>query len=64
MDLTVKQRELLTLLAQGLSAKEAAARLGVAPNTVSRELERARLRNGCASTLQLMWKFGRDGSGC
>lgn len=42
--LTAREREVLTLVAGGLSAKEVALRIAIAPRTVERHLDSARLK--------------------
>lgn len=42
--LTAREQQVLELIAQGLSAKEAAQAIGIAPRTVERHIENVRLK--------------------
>lgn len=42
--LTVREREVLRLVADGFSAKEVALRIAIAPRTVERHIDNARLK--------------------
>lgn len=42
--LTVREQQVLQLVSQGLSAKEAAQELDIAPRTVERHIENVRLK--------------------
>jgi DNA-binding CsgD family transcriptional regulator len=43
-DLTQREREVLALVATGMSAKEVARELGIAPRTVERHIDHIRLK--------------------
>jgi len=59
LDLTRKEVEALSLMARGLTAEEAGAKLGISRNTVFYRLHRARARNGGLTTFALMYELGR-----
>ena len=46
MGLTAREREVLSLLAQGLPNKSVAKRLGISPKTVSNHIERVYAKLG------------------
>lgn len=52
--LTPRQRDVVRLLAQGYSQKEAARRLGMAYGTVRKHTLAARNRTDCRSTTQIV----------
>ena len=52
--LTARQRELVSLLATGLTHKEAAKEMGVTLRTVEAHLRMAREATGCRTTAQLV----------
>lgn len=47
--LTDRECEVLTMVSQGLSSKQVAARLGIAPRTVDTYIEHIRLKIGAAN---------------
>ena len=51
-DLSPREREVLLLCADGLSASEAAKRMGISPWTVKRHRDNARRKLGAASLPQ------------
>jgi len=53
-NLTPKQKELLTLLANGSTPAQAAEQLGIRPASVKNHLLRARERTGIATTYRLV----------
>lgn len=53
MSLTNRQREVITLLCEGLNTKEIARRLGVVPAVVSNHLLAVRRANGLKNTAQI-----------
>lgn len=52
--MTPREREVLQSLAEGLSAKEVAQRLNMAPKTVECHIERARLKTNAKNRLQMV----------
>ncbi|KKN20468.1 hypothetical protein LCGC14_0935490 [marine sediment metagenome] len=58
LDLTRREVEALSLMARGLTAEEAGAKLGISKNTVFYRLHRARARNGGLTTFALMYQLG------
>ena len=52
--LTRRQTQIVALLGQGLTAQEAARRLGLRYSTIRHSLQAARERTGCQTTVQLM----------
>jgi DNA-binding CsgD family transcriptional regulator len=60
-----RQRQILELLAQGLSAKEIALRLAVSPRTVQKHLEHLHAENGFKTNCQAVarWVDERAKSG-
>jgi DNA-binding CsgD family transcriptional regulator len=59
--LTPRQREIVGLLASGLTAKETALRLCISQGSVSRQLELLRAAFGCSTSLQLFCELTRRG---
>lgn len=53
MSLTNRQREIVTLLCEGLNTKQIAHRLGVVPAVVSNHLLAVRRANGLKNTAQI-----------
>ena len=53
MSLTNRQREVVTLLCEGLNTKQIAGRLGIAPAVVSNHLLAVRKANGLKNTAQI-----------
>lgn len=58
--LTPTQLQALALYASGKSRKEAAAIMGVKTNSFSTYLEYARMKMGCATNAQLMFRLGQE----
>jgi DNA-binding CsgD family transcriptional regulator len=58
LDLTPRQVAVCALLADGLSSKEAAQKLGMSRVAVSACMQRARDRNGGLNTNALMYQLG------
>lgn len=54
--LTPRERQVVTLLTTGLSQKEIAHELGIAPGTVYAHVFHAREKTGCFSTVQMAVK--------
>lgn len=54
--LTPRERMIVKLLADGLTLKEIAARIGTAHGTVRQQIQRARDRSGCRSNAELVVK--------
>lgn len=52
--ITLRETEVLTLVAEGYSGKEIAQRLGIAPTTVDRHVEHARLKIGARNRTHLI----------
>jgi len=52
-ELSPREEELLSLLSQGLSNREAAERLGISVKTVESHLENLKRKLGCKSTAEL-----------
>jgi DNA-binding CsgD family transcriptional regulator len=59
--LTLRQREVLRLLAQGCRQAEIAAALAISPVTVKAHIDSARERLGCDNNVQLVAKATRGG---
>ena len=59
--LTHRETEVLELAARGLTSKEIALRIGIAPRTVERHIENARLRMGARNRAHLISKAARAG---
>lgn len=57
-----RQREILSLIAEGMGDKEIAARLGISPRTVRTHLERLYLRYGIhsRSAAVALWFVGEE----
>lgn len=58
--LTPREREVRTLVAEGLSNREIAQRLGVSPRTVAVHLSRLLAKTGCASRTELAVRHVRS----
>ena len=54
LKLTPRQQDVVRLLAQGYSQKEAARRLGMAYGTIRKHTLAAKKRTGCPSTMQIV----------
>lgn len=54
MDLSPRECEVLRLIADGLSAKEVALRLEIAPRTVEHHIDHARLKTGTLNRVHLV----------
>lgn len=54
--LTEREKQIVTMLGQGLAPKQIARLLGVRPATVRQQLHRARERAGCATVIELAVK--------
>ena len=54
--LTPRQKDVVRLLAQGYSQKEAARRLGIAYGTVRKHTLAARHRGECCSTAEVVYR--------
>lgn len=61
--LTGRQRDVVRLLAQGYSQKEAARRLGLAYGTVRKYTHAARSRTACQSTVEIVWCVAMEEKG-
>ena len=61
MSLTHRQREVVTLLCEGLNTKQIAGRLGIAPTVVSNHLLAVRKANGLKNTAQIGMAAQRSG---
>ena len=61
MSLTHRQREIVTLLCEGLNTKQIARRLGVVPAVVSNHLLAVRKANGLKNTAQIGMAAERSG---
>lgn len=59
--LTAREREVLELVAQGHSSKEAAKQLGLSPVTVSQHIDSARLKLGARNRVQLIFEAIQNG---
>lgn len=59
--LTVREEEVLNLIARGRSAKEAALELGIAPCTVERHIENIRLKTRTRNRAHMIAVVIRDG---
>ncbi len=60
-DLTARQREVLALLARGLSVKECAQRMGLSQSTVDNQKSRLMRKLGVHCTVDLVWIAFREG---
>lgn len=60
--LTNREREIVEMVACGLSAKEAAIELGIAPCTVERHVENVRLKTGTRNRVHMIAHLFREGS--
>lgn len=58
--LTPRQRDVMRLLAQGYSQKEAARKLGMAYGTIRKHTMAARERTACRSTTEIVVKAARE----
>ena len=54
--LSAREQEILELVAVGLSAKEVAGELGIAPRTVDSHIEHIRLKLGARNRVQMVAK--------
>jgi DNA-binding CsgD family transcriptional regulator len=61
VSLTHRQREIVTLLCEGLNTKQIARRLGVVPAVVSNHLLAVRKANGLKNTAQIGMAAERSG---
>ncbi|MEM9500800.1 MAG: helix-turn-helix transcriptional regulator [Pseudomonadota bacterium] len=52
--LTTREREILVLVARGLSTKEVAQQVEIAPRTVDRHIENARLKLGAKNRTHMV----------
>ena len=52
--LTEREREIVNLVSHGLSAKEAALELGIAPCTIERHVENVRLKTGTRNRVHMV----------
>lgn len=59
-DLQPRLRELVVLLAKGMSLKEAAGAMGISPRAASTYAQRARDRLNYRSNEQMMYELGRE----
>ena len=59
--LTDREREIVQLVAIGLSAKEAALKLGIAPCTVERHVENVRLKTRTRNRVHMVAHVLRTG---
>jgi DNA-binding CsgD family transcriptional regulator len=62
MTLTTGEREAVQWLSRGATIKDTARHMHRRVWAVNALLERARRENGCETTYQLMYMFGRDSS--
>lgn len=53
-DLTIREHQVLTFLVEGLSAKEIAISLGIAPRTVECHIDHLRAKMQCRNRAQLI----------
>lgn len=58
---TAREREILELVAQGLSTKEIASEVSIAPRTVDRHIENARLKLGARNRTHMVVCAIREG---
>lgn len=61
MSLSPREMEVTAMLAQGRSHGEIAHKLGISVHTVRNYVQRAKLRTGCRSSLELAVKYVRAG---
>lgn len=59
--LTPRERQVVELVAQGLSSKEAAEKLGLSPVTVTQHIESARSKLGARNRVQLIFEAIQNG---
>lgn len=52
--LTHREAEILAMIANGLSSKEAAVRIGIAPRTVERHIENVRMKMRARNRVQMV----------
>lgn len=62
MKLAPREREAIQHVMQGRTVAETARRMGVSPYTAKTYLLRARVRNDCATLVQLCGKFAIEGA--
>ena len=53
-DLTIRERQVLAFLVEGMSAKEIAIGLGIAPRTVECHIDHLRAKMQCRNRVQLI----------
>lgn len=61
VELTARELEVVCLLVDGLSSKEIARQLRIAPRTIERHIDRARLKTKTRNRAQLVEQLMRDG---
>jgi LuxR family transcriptional regulator, transcriptional regulator of spore coat protein len=59
--LSAREREILELVARGLSAKEVAGEIGIAPRTVDRHIENIRLKMRARNRVHMVTQAVRGG---
>jgi DNA-binding CsgD family transcriptional regulator len=58
MQFTIREQEVLRMLAQGLCNKRIGQQLGISPHTVRDHLSAMLRRTGCTNRVQLALRFG------
>ncbi|MEM7701045.1 MAG: helix-turn-helix transcriptional regulator [Pseudomonadota bacterium] len=59
--LTAREREILVLVARGLSTREVAQEVNIAPRTVDRHIENARLKLGARNRTHMVVRAMAEG---
>ncbi len=60
LDLTARQTEILDLMCQGYVNKEIAIKLKSTPAAIIRQIQRARQKNYCQTTAQLVAEWVKE----
>jgi DNA-binding CsgD family transcriptional regulator len=59
--LTPREREILSFIAYGYSARQVAQRIAIAPGTVQRHIENMRIKLGARNTSHLIYRAFSEG---